>query len=129
MTEHLPPRMCWVCWDKDTPKGVSFSDFELAWTSFNIAAKKVKIPYCGFIGLKGKKRIHPTEKPIMLYRWILKEFAEVGFKILDTHGGSHTNAIACDMEGYDLDILENDKCYFDKGVKAFDNYKQQLKLF
>jgi len=129
MTEHLPPRMCWVCWDKGVPEGISFSDFELAWTSFNIAAKKVKIPYCGSIGLKGKKRTHPTEKPIILYRWILKEFAKAGFKIIDTHGGSHTNAIACDMEGFDLDICEIDGNYFKSGLNAFDNYKMQTTLF
>jgi site-specific DNA-methyltransferase (adenine-specific) len=129
MTEHLPPRMCWVSWDKDVSEGVSFSDFELAWTSFNIAAKKVKIPYCGFIGLKGKKRTHPTEKPIKLYRWTLLNFAEKGMKILDTHGGSMTHAIACDMEGFALDICEIDEEYFYSGLKAFDEYKQQLKLF
>ena len=129
MTEYLPPSMCWVCWDKDVPDGVSFSDFELAWTSFNIAAKKVKIPYCGFIGLKGKKRIHPTEKPIILYRWLLKEFAKKGFKILDTHGGSMSIAQACDIECFDLDICEIDKEYFDLGVKAFKEYKRQLTLF
>jgi len=129
MTEHLPPSMCWICWDKDVPEGVSFSDFELAWTSFNIAAKKVKIPYCGFIGLKGKKRTHPTEKPIILYRWILKEFAKEGFKILDTHGGSHTHAIAADLEDFELDIIEIDTEYFNNGLNAFDLHKRQLRLF
>lgn len=60
---------------------------------------------------------------------ILYKVDEEGNKIIDTHGGSFTNAIACDMEGYDLDIIEIDETYFDNGVQAFDKYKQQLKLF
>ena len=74
-------------------------------------------------------RIHPCQKPIALYRWILQNYAKSGNKILDTHGGSMSIAIACDMEGYDLDICEIDKEYFDDGVKRFNEYKIQLKLF
>jgi len=129
MTDYLKQSMCWVVWDKEVPTGVSFSDFELAWTSFNIAAKKVKLPYCGFIGLNGKKRIHPTEKPIILYRWLLKEFAKENYKILDTHGGSFTNAIACDKEKFDLDICEINKQYFDNGIKQYNEFKQQTTMF
>ena len=128
MTNHLPQSKCWICWDKELPEGLSFSDFELAWTSYDKAAKKVRIKQQGFIGLKGK-RIHPTQKPVQLYRWQLKEYATCGMKILDTHGGSMTNAIACDIEGFDLDICELDKHYFDLGVKAFNLHKSQTRLF
>ena len=74
-------------------------------------------------------RIHPTEKPVQLYRWLLQNYAKPGQKILDTHGGSMSSAIACDMEGYDLDICEIDREYFEAGKKRFDNYKRQLVLF
>ena len=80
--------------------------------------------------MKNKQlRIHPNEKPISLYRWILKNYAKPGMKILDTHGGSFSNAIACDMEGYDLDICEIDEDYFKAGKQRFDTYKKQLTLF
>lgn len=77
---------------------------------------------------KGGKR-HPTQKSIDLYRWCLKNYATPGMKILDTHGGSMTHAIACDLEGFDLDICEIDKEYFDAGVAAFNLHKSQKRLF
>ena len=125
MTDHLPQSKGWICWDKELPEGLSFSDFELAWTSYDRAAKKVRIKQHG---LKSK-RIHPTQKPVDLYRWILQRYAENTMKILDTHGGSMTNAIACDIEGFELDICELDKHYFDLGVKAFNLHKSQTILF
>ena len=97
---------------------------ELAWTSFDKLAKIIRLPTP-----KTGGKIHPTQKPIKLYRKVLSMYAAKGFKILDTHGGSFTNAIACDMENYDLDICEIDKTYFNNGVKAFNTYKQQLTMF
>jgi len=76
-----------------------------------------------------QKRIHPTEKPIQLYRWILKNYAKEGDHILDTHGGSMSHAIACDSMGFDLTIIEKDKHYFDSAVKRFNDYKAQTTLF
>ena len=76
-----------------------------------------------------EKRIHPTQKPVALYRWLLQNYAKEGDKIVDTHGGSGSIAIACDMEGFDLDIIEIDKEYFDDAKKRFDTYKLQLTLF
>lgn len=73
-------------------------------------------------------RIHPTQKPIVLYRWLLQNYAKPGDNIIDTHGGSMSIAIACDMEGFDLDICEIDREYFDAGVKRFNEYKRQLTL-
>ena len=70
-------------------------------------------------------RIHPTQKPIALYRWLLQKYTKPGDNIFDSHGGSMSIAIACDMEGFDLDICEIDKEYFDAGVKRFNIYKQQ----
>jgi len=110
----------------------TYSTGELAYLSWLNKIDFVEITWHGMLqyDMKNKEdRIHPTQKPIMLYRWLLDKYAEKGNKIIDTHGGSFTNAIACDMEGFYLDIIEIDGTYFDNGVQAFDKYKQQLKLF
>jgi len=121
-TEHLPNSMGWVFWFKQ--KGMTFADGELAWTSFNKATRQYDLD-----GMGGGNRIHPTQKPIDLYRWLLQNYTQKGMKILDTHGGSMSSAIACDMEGYDLDICEIDLEYFTNGVKRFKEYKSQQRLF
>lgn len=120
----LPPSRCFIVWDKKISEDFTLAMAELAWTSFDKLAKIIRLP----TPKTGGKR-HPTQKPIKLYRKVLSMYAEEGFKILDTHGGSFTNAIACDMENYDLDICEIDKTYFDNGVKAFNEYKKQQTLF
>jgi len=128
--QHLLPSMGWIVWDKQVPVGVSFSDFELAWSSFNIAAKKVIIPYCGFIGLKGKKRIHPTEKPVKLYEWIYKNYAKPEFKVIDTHLGSGSNLIAADnFKISEFVCCEIDTEYFNDAMSRYNQFKKQLKLF
>lgn len=120
----LPPSRCFIVWDKKISEDFTLAMAELAWTSFDKLAKIIRLPTP-----KTGGKIHPTQKPIKLYRKVLSMYAEKGFKILDTHGGSFTNAIACDMENYDLDICEIDKTYFDNGVKAYNKYKQQLTMF
>jgi len=110
----------------------TYSTGELAYLSWLNKIDFVEITWHGMLqyDMKNKEeRIHPTQKPIMLYRWLLDKYAEKGMKILDTHGGSMTIAKACDMECYDLDICEIDKDYFNNGVKAFNEYKKQLTLF
>jgi site-specific DNA-methyltransferase (adenine-specific) len=101
----------------------TMSQIEIAWTSFDSPARIVKI------NNTDKDRFHPTQKPVKLYRWLLKEYAKQGNKILDTHGGSHTNAIACELEGFDLDICEIDKEYYQAGLSAFNLHKRQQRLF
>jgi len=121
---------CWIIWDKDNTG--DFADCELAWTSFNTAVRKFKFRWNGMLqqNMKNKEyRIHPTQKPVDLYRWILKNYAKQGDKIFDYHGGSFSSAIACDTEGFDLDICELDKDYFNTAVQRFNNYKKQLTLF
>ena len=118
-----------LCWDK---KGTAFGRAELAYLSMTKSVNICEIVWNGMLqyNMKNKEtRIHPTQKPIMLYRWLLTEYAKKGFKILDTHGGSHTNAIACDMEGFDLDICEIDTEYFNNGIKKYNEFKQQTTLF
>ena len=128
MTEFLKPTGAWLFWDKGTGEN-DFADGELAWTSYNGALRKITKSWVGANAKDGLERIHPTQKPIYIYRWILNRLAKKGFKILDTHGGSMSIAQACDMEGFELDICEIDEEYFNNGLKAFDNYKRQLTLF
>lgn len=121
---NLPQTRCNLIWDK--MQIFTGADFELAWTSFDKASKAFRMSR---VEAYSKGKIHPTQKPIKLYRWILEKFANKGNKILDTHGGSMTIAKACDKEGYDLDICEIDKTYFDNGLNAYNEYKKQLTLF
>ena len=121
---------CWIIWDKDNSG--NFADCEMAWTSFNTAVRKYKFRWNGMLqqNMKDKEiRIHPTQKPKDLYRWILKNYAKPNDLILDTHGGSMSISIACDMEGFDLDVTEIDTEYFINGQKRYEQYKQQPQLF
>ena len=124
----LPPTRCFLVWDKGEGfYNRTYAECELAWTSFNLNTVKIKHNPLSKGDYKGK--IHPTQKPIALYRWILKNYAKAGDTILDTHGGSMSSAIACHMEGFELDICELDKEYFDAAVNRFKIYEQQQKLF
>lgn len=118
----------WIFWDKCVAQGCSFSDGELAWTSFNQSLKKVVIAYSGFIGMEGEK-FHPTTKPSKLYKWLLDKYAKQGDKILDTHLGSGSIAIACHDYGFDLTACELDKEYYDKSIQRIKNHVSQQKLF
>jgi len=119
---NLPPIKGWIIWDKLLNKEISFADGEMAWNSFDKVLKIIKHQYSGFIGADDV-RIHPTQKPIELYRKLLKLYATIGMKIIDTHGGSMSIAIACDMDGFDMDICELDKEYFDNALLRFKSYK------
>lgn len=123
MIEHLYASSCWLMWDKGFSEDVTFAQFELAWTSFKSSAKKFdKHP-------NQLNRIHPTQKPVALYKWLLHNYAKEGDKILDTHAGSFSIGIACDDMGFDLTATELDKDYFEAAVKRFKIYKSQGKLF
>lgn len=123
---NLPISNDWIIWDKLNPN-LSFSEAELAWCSIK---KNIRI----FKRLStmedddGKKR-HPTQKPIKLYRWLLKNYAQQGDKILDTHLGSQSSRIAAYDMGFDFYGCELDKDYFEQGNKRFEQYKAQQKLF
>ena len=121
---------CFIYWHKGNPVP-NFADGELAWTSFNKVAKQFNFRYYG--NLQGKTsaedKIHPTQKPVALYDWLLHNYATKGDKILDTHLGSGSSRIAADKAGLDFTGIEIDKEYFDLSEKRFKNYKQQLRLF
>lgn len=123
-TEHLPGKMGWIFWDKLL--GGDFSDGELAYTSYDRALRKfTKSPEKNYstnaFSAKKYKRIHPCQKPIKLYEWVLKNYSPLPrCKILDTHGGSMSIAIACYNLSFDLDLCELDPDYFKAGKERFD---------
>jgi site-specific DNA-methyltransferase (adenine-specific) len=122
---------CWIVWDKENESS-SFADCELAWTSFKTSVRIFRFMWNGMIqgDMKNKEaRIHPTQKPVALYRWLLKNYAKPGQRILDTHGGSMSIAIACDIEGFDLTLCEIDKDYFEAGKKRLELHQSQPRLF
>lgn len=121
---------CWIVWDKNNSG--DFADCELAWTSFKTAIRKFKYTWNGMLqeNMKNKEyRIHPTQKPIDLYKWLLKNYAKKGDKILDTHVGSASSLIACYEMQLDYIGFELDKEYFDKATKRLEEVKAQTTLF
>jgi len=124
--EHLDNFRCFIFWDK-TIHGNSYADGELAWTSFNKVARYFRQNICQ-IEVEGK-RIHPTQKSIKLYEWLLMNYAKEGDKILDTHLGSGSIAIACHNLGYDLTACELDTEYYNAAMKRIEQHKQQLRIF
>lgn len=123
--EHLKNFRCFIFWDK-TIHGNSYADGELAWTSFD----KVSRYYRKNIAqVTSEGRMHPTQKPVTLYEWLLMNYAKEGDKILDTHLGSGSIAIACHNLNYDLTACELDPDYYKAAMKRIDNHKNQTRLF
>jgi len=121
----LPIQRGWIFWDKDIREGLSFSDGELAWTNFDKVLKRCFVPYSGFRGADNGGKIHPTQKPVKLYEWLLMNYAKEGDKILDTHRGSASLDIACHNLGFDLVTCELDTDYFNDGNKRLKQHQQQ----
>jgi site-specific DNA-methyltransferase (adenine-specific) len=114
-----------IIWDKEIPEGLSFSDCEYAWTSFSGANKIFR--YSAY--LNKSEKFHPTQKPPQLYKWLLDKYAKPTDKILDTHLGSGSIAIACHDYNFELTACELDKEYFDKAMTRINNHVAQQKLF
>ncbi len=147
-TDKLKTSRCWLFWDKGIYGDCDFADGELAWTSFDKVLRIAKIRYKGFLGAD-KIRIHPTQKPVKLYEWLLINYAQrkcnhkhnenerylctdcrnSDVKILDTHLGSGSIAIACHRLGFDLNACELDKEYFDASIKRIKTEIAQQRLF
>ena len=120
--EYLKNTRGIIFWDKNLGEPNNFSHFELAWTSFDCIARK-------FINSSNmKNRIHPTQKPVALYKWLLDKYAKQGDKILDTHLGSGSIAIACHDYGFELTACELDKEYYDASYKRFKNHISQQRI-
>lgn len=121
----------WIVWDKQNGKN-DFADCELAYTSFKKAVRMFSFKWHGMLqgDMKNKEtRIHPTQKPVKLYKWLLNNYAKEGDKILDTHLGSGSIAIACHDLNFELTGYELDPDYFQAMTKRLNQHKQQLKLF
>ena len=124
--ESLPRQnaSCWLLWDKKFSDGVDFSQFEMAWTSFDGMTKKFdKSP------TTGEYKFHPTQKPVELYAWILRHYAKPGDRIFDPMMGSQSSRIAAYKMGFDYVGCELDKEYFDKAVRRIKAEQAQLTLF
>lgn len=122
----MPKCRCFVCWFKHQPLN-NYSDCEYAWTSFEKPAKVFDYPYFGSINAE-PNRIHPTQKPVALYRWLLKKYAQEGDIILDTHVGSASSLIACYQMGFTYVGSELDKEFFDKATERLENEKSQIRF-
>lgn len=118
MTDFLKPSMGWILWDKGQ-RNFSLADGELAWTSFNKALRIWEFARAKTID---KNRIHPTQKPIELYKWLLSKYAKPNDKILDTHLGSGSIAIACFDFGFELTACELDEDYYTDSIKRIKNH-------
>ena len=111
-----------IVWDKQND-GRDFSEAEFAWTSFDIPSRFFRKRFIGT-----KETNHPTEKPVALYKWLLTNYAKQGDKILDTHLGSGSSAIAADIMGFDFVGYEIDKDYYEAALDRFNRHKQQCVL-
>ena len=124
----LPPTRCYLVWDKGEGfYNRTYAECELAWTSFDANTCKIKYDPLAKGDYKGK--IHPTQKPIDLYRFILLNYAEKGMKILDTHAGSCSSVIACIDGGFDWIAFELDEDYYKAALQRINNHVKQGDLF
>ena len=121
----MPPCRCFLIWDKQQPEAVSFASCEYAWTNFDKSAKT----YYQRPQNADPERIHPTQKPVKLYQWLLSNYAKPGDRILDTHLGSGSSAIAAHYAGHDFVGIELDEDYFNAASKRFNESTKQEALF
>lgn len=122
---------CWIVWDKDNGSN-DFADCELAWTSFQTAVRRFRYRWQGMIqeNMRDKEtRIHPTQKPVALYKWILNNYAKQGDKILDTHVGSASSLIACRELGFDYVGFELDPDYYMAASERLKVSQRQYNIF
>lgn len=127
------PSPCWIVWDKRCgivpPR--TFADCELAWTSFDKPSRIARFLWDGFLthGKGTLTRIHPTQKPVEVYEWILEHYTDFDHKILDPFGGSFSSAIAAYHKEREMDIIEIDEDYYNKGSKRYLSEISQMKMF
>ncbi|MBP5752608.1 MAG: site-specific DNA-methyltransferase [Treponema sp.] len=121
---------CWIVWDKERTGG--FAEFEIAWTSFNKASRIFRYMWNGMLqgDMKNKeRRIHPTQKPVALYKWLLDKYAKKGDKILDTHAGSASSLVACHICGFAGWGFEIDETYYQEAKERLQEAKNQINIF
>ena len=120
----LPPTKHCVVWDKKQPEKLSFGMFDFAWTSFEFSNKIFYHPV-----VDGSIKIHPTQKPVKLYEWLLTNYAKPNDLILDTHCGSASSLIACENLGFKYIASELDKDYYSQSLQRLQTHLSQGKLF
>lgn len=129
--EHLKNSPCWIVWDKDNGEN-DFADCELAWCSFSSAVRRLKYRWNGMLqqDMRNKEiRVHPTQKPVRLFEWILEKYAEPGWKIMDPFLGSGSTAIAANRLGFDFIGVEREQAYFEAALERIPRETAQLALF
>ena len=129
-TKSLPESQCWVVWDKQRTGG--FADFEIAWTSYNRASRMFRFMWNGMIqeDMKNKeKRIHPTQKPVRLYEWLITTFSKDGDTILDTHVGSASSLIACRNTNHKYVGFELVETYYQLAKARLERETAQMNIF
>ena len=124
---YLGNTRSFIIWDKLNPDRC-FADCEFAWNSIDGVARIFKPKRTQELNRDDGGKIHPTQKPVALYKWLLKNYAKPGNNILDTHFGSLSIGIACWDASYDLDAFEIDRDYFEAGKKRLENHKAQLQI-
>lgn len=128
----LKDSQCWIVWDKEKPEEITFASIELAWTSFNLASKIFHFRWNGMMqgDMANKEyKIHPTQKPVQLYKWLLGRYAKPGDIILDTHVGSASSLIACHETNHKYVGFEIDKVYYDMAKKRLDAETAQMNIY
>ena len=126
--DYLVATRCFLIWDKQNGTN-NMADAELAWGSFDTSVRMYRGHIFKGIGNTNYNPIHPTQKPVKLYEWLLMNYAKEGDKILDTHLGSGSIAIACHNLGFDLTACELDKEYYNSAIKRIEQHKQQIRIF
>ena len=128
----LPESQGWIVWDKEHPEAITFADCELAWTSFNKATRIFRFMWNGMLqgDMKNKEnRIHPTQKPVRLYEWLLNKYANPEDIILDTHVGSGSSLIACHNTNHKYVGFEIDPEYYRLAKKRLDQESAQMNIY
>lgn len=123
---------CWIVWDKQHTENIKFADAELAWTSFPSATRVFRYLWNGFIQAdmaNKEERIHPTQKPVALYKWLLHNYAKPGDIILDTHAGSASSLVACRETGHPYTGYEIDEVYYRQAKARLDRAEAQMNIF
>ena len=128
-TDYLPPSKGWIVWDKKADIKEHLSMCELAYSSFDKKCNKFEFLWAGFKKAVQETRIHPTQKPVKLYEWLLANYAKQGDKILDTHLGSGSSAIAAHYGGFDFVGCELDEDYYKAATERFNNETKQAAMF
>lgn len=128
-TDYLDLTNSWIIWDKQHGKNGFMSDAELAWTSYKKVMRIARFLWDGARKCEKTTKVHPHQKPIKLYEWLLDNYAKEGDKILDTHLGSGSIAIACHNRKFELTACELDKEYFDASIKILKQHTAQTTLF